>query len=206
MITIDSTTKTQKNSSTNKPIYLYTIFDYDGLSNNLYFAESDADVTYNGQLYTRFPITHESINDNAQGEIEGVKVSVSNVSRVIQSYLELYDWRKKRVVIRLVWADQLADTDAYIDFTYYIDSYTANEKMAEFSLLPKIDILDVNIPYRVYSRNYCSWKFKSTECGYSGATGSCNKTKAACKAMAGGSNYQRYGGFPSIPTRRIYAG
>lgn len=206
MITIDTTTKSQKNASTNKPIYLYTIYDYDGVGSNLYFAGYDTDIIYNGITYTRFPITHESIGENSQGEIEGVKISVSNVSQAIQTYLELYDWRKKKVTIRMVWADQLADTDAYIDFTYFIDNYIANEKVAEFNLLPKTDVLDVNVPARVYSRNYCSWKFKSIECGYSGATTTCNKTKAACKAMAGGSNYLRFGAFPSIPTKRIYVG
>lgn len=201
MINIDSTTKTQKNAPTNKPIYLYIVYNYDGANNNLYLAEYDTDIVYNGITYTRFPITHESIGENSQGEVEAVKVTISNVSRAIQSYLEQYDWRNKKVIIRLVWADQLADTDAYIDFTYFIDSYTANAQVAEFTLLPKIDILDVNLPSRLFSRNYCSWKFKSIECGYTGIETSCNKTQARCKEL---NNYLRYGGFPSVPTKRLY--
>jgi phage-related protein len=51
--------------------------------------------------------------------------------------------------------------------------------------------------------NYCSSKFKGTECGYAGSTSSCNKTASACQGMAGGSNYQRFGGFPAIPLARI---
>jgi len=201
MITIDSTTKTQKNAPTNKPIYLFTVYNYDGNNNNLYFAEYDANVVYNGVTYTKFPLTHESVNENAQGEIEAVKVTIANVSRAIQAYLELYDWRNKKVTIKLVWADQLNDADAYIDFTYYIDSYTASEQVVEFTLLPKTDVLDVNLPARLFSRNYCSWKFKSTECGYSGGETSCNKTQTRCKAL---NNYLRYGGFPSVPTKKLY--
>jgi len=206
MRTLDSTFKSEKNKSADKPIYLYTIYDYDGSSNNLYFAEWDTDIVYNGITYTRFPITHDFIGENSQNEVDSVKVSIGNVSREIQAYLELYDLRGVKVDITLVWADQLADTDAYITDTFYIDSYTADEQAVTFTLTSKFDVIDLTLPVRNYSRNYCSWKFKSTECGYAGATATCNKTKVACKAMAGGSNYARFGGFPSVPSQRVAIG
>jgi len=188
------------NKETNKPIFLYTIFDFDDASHNLNLAEYKTDVTFDSVLYSATPINHDKISENAQNEIDSVRVKVSNVSRVIQNYLELYNWRGKKVRMRLVWANRLEYIDDKIDFTYYIDSYTANQDVAEFVLLPKIDVLSVMLPRRTYSRNYCQWKFKGTECAYAGTETACNKTQQRCQELE---NYIRFGGFPSIPSRQL---
>jgi lambda family phage minor tail protein L len=172
------------------------------LETNLYLAEYDTDITYDGITYTRFPIKHDEIGENSQGEIDNFKVSVANVNRLIQGYLETYDLRGKKITITLVWANQLADIDANIKFIYYIDSYTASQDTVEFVLSSKYDILDLELPLGRYNRNYCRWKFKSIECGYSNGQSTCDKRKATCKTTM--SNIARYGGFPSVPTHRIF--
>jgi len=197
---IDATFKQEKAKQENRPVFLYIIEDYDG-SNDLYLAGYDEDVIYNGVTYTRFPITHEFVGENNQGQIDQVKVRLANVSRLIQLYLEQYDFRGRKVIIRTVWADQLADPDAYIDDIFYVDNYTADQNNVEFTLTSKFDVLGMDLPARRYARNYCSWKFKSAECGYMGVELTCDKTKQRCKQL---NNYQRYGAFPSVPTRRIY--
>lgn len=200
---INSTFATEKNKASNKPIYLYTVYNYDGLNNDLHYAEWTEDITYDSILYTRFPITHDFVGDNSQGTIDSIKISVSNISRLIQAYLELYDFRGKKVGIKIVWANQLADTDAYMEDFFYVDTITATEDVAEFTLSSKFDILDLTLPSRRYSRNYCSWKFRGTECGYDNGESSCNKTFQRCGELG---NKLRFGGFPSIPSRAIYVG
>ena len=197
---IDATFKQEKAKQENRPVFLYIIEDYDG-SDDLYLAGYDEDVIYNGVTYTRFPITHEFTGENNQGQIDQVKVRLANVSRLIQLYLEQYDFRGRKVIIRTVWADQLADPDAYIDDIFYVDNYTADQNNVEFTLTSKFDVLGMDLPARRYARNYCSWKFKSAECGYMGAELTCDKTQQRCKQL---NNYQRFGAFPSVPTRRIY--
>ena len=184
----------------NRPIFLYIIEDYDG-SNDLYLVGYDEDVVYDSATYSRFPITHEFIGENNQGQIDQVKVRLANVSRLIQLYLEQYDFRGKKVIIRTVWVNQLTDPDAHIDDIFYIDNYTADQTNVEFTLTGKFDVLGMDLPARRYARNYCSWKFKSSECGYTGAETECGKTQQRCKQL---NNYQRFGAFPSVPTRRIY--
>lgn len=201
MRTITATSITEKNKSANTPIYLYTIYAYDG-TNNLCLAEYDADVTYDSVTYTRFPITHDFIGENSSGENEQVRVKISNVSRLIQGYLENYDIRAKKVTIKLVWANQLADATACINHTFYIDSYSADEKDVTLTLSSKYNVLDLRIPGRKYSRYYCTWKFKGTECAYAGAETTCNKTFQKCRTL---SNQIRFGGFPSIPSRPVYS-
>lgn len=197
---IDATFKSEKAKQENQPIFLYTIENYDGIS-NLHLAAYDTDIVYNSIIYLRFPISHEFIAENNQGSIDQVKVRLANVSRLIQSYLEQYDFRGKKVIIKMVWANQLSDPDAYIDDVFYIDNYTADQNNVEFTLTGKFDVLGVDLPARRYTRNYCAWKFKSIECGYSGAENSCSKTQQRCKEL---NNYPRFGAFPSVPTSRIY--
>ncbi|MBN1869400.1 MAG: DUF2163 domain-containing protein [Candidatus Omnitrophica bacterium] len=197
---IDPTFKSEKSKQENRPIFLYVLEEYDGV-NNLYLAGYDQDVSFDSVVYTRFPITHEFVGENNQGRIDQVKVRLANVSRLIQSYLESYDFRGKKVIIRMVWADELSNPDAHMDEIFYIDSYTADQNNVEFTLTSKFDVLGVDTPARRYTRNYCAWKFKSAECGYSGEETTCNKTQQRCKQL---NNYQRFGAFPSVPTRRIY--
>jgi lambda family phage minor tail protein L len=197
---LNATFKAEKAKKENAPIFLYMLKEYDGVD-DLNFAGFDQDVTFAGKVYTKFPIKHEFVAENNQGQIDQVKITLANVSRLIEFYLEQYDFRGKKVIIRTVWADQLADPDAYIDDVFYIDNYTADQSNVEFTLTGKFDVLGIDLPARRYARNYCVWKFKSAECGYAGAELTCDKTQQRCKQL---DNYQRFGGFPSVPMRRIY--
>jgi len=190
----------KKNAQTNKPVFLYKLCAYDG-TNDLFLAEYDANVTFDGQEYTKFPITHEFVSENSSGSLEQVRLTVANVNRVMQAYVEAYDFRGKQVDIIQVFADKLDDADAKMIDTFYIDGYTCDEKSIAFSLSSKIDVIDLQLPARRYLRTHCSWKFGGTECGYSGAETSCNRTFQRCKQLA---NQARFGGFPSIPFRNIY--
>jgi len=193
----------EKNKSANAPVHLFTVYDYDSLGNDLYLAESDADVEFDSVTYRKFPIKYDAIGENNSGEIEKLKITAANISREIGGYLEIYDLRGKKVAIKTVWLDQLADTDNYLEDVFYIDSYSADEKNVVFTLTGKLDLLDVQVPVWRFSRNFCRWDFKSTQCGYSGAETSCNKTKQRCEQLA---NLQRFGGFPSVKSNRIFLG
>jgi len=197
---VTETFKEEKSKRENAPIALYILERYNG-TDDLNLAGYDEDVVYDGITYFKFPVTHEYVGENSEGRIDQVRVRLSNVSRLIQLYLEGLDFRGKKVVIRTVWRDELADPDAHMDEVFYIDNYSADEKNVEFSLTSKFDVLGTDLPARRFSRNYCMWKFKSVECGYTGAETSCDKTKQRCKVLA---NYLRFGAFPSVPVRRIY--
>jgi len=184
-----------------RPIFLYTIYDYIGDSSNKCFAAYSQDVVFDGVTYTKFPITHDQITENTEGEIDTVNVQLSNISRLIEYYLQNYDLRGKKVSIKMVYADALDDPDCYIEFSNYIDSYTSNVKDVVFNLTSKFNILNLFIPTKLWMRDFCQWKFKSTQCGYSGAETACNRTWQRCQALA---NQRRFLGARAIPGRRGY--
>jgi len=197
---LDTTFTSEKNAQTSRPVYIYTVHSFDG-TKNLCLTNYDSDIVYNGITYSAFPINHDNIGENNTGEIPSVRVSISNVSRLIQAYLETYELRRKKVTIRMIWANQLADTDAYTDDIYYIDSYTADQNNVVFTLKSKFDLMGLELPGRKFSRNNCSWVFKGAECKYAGSESSCVKTLTRCREL---SNTVNYGGVPGVPSKRIF--
>ncbi len=193
--------KQQKNKVANKPIYLYKVFDYNDEGEDLLFAEWGENITFDSEVYQAYPIKHDEIGENSSGEVDAIKVRISNVSRTIQGYLEHYDFGGKKVLVRMVWADRLAFPEDKIDTIYYVDSYTANDASAEFLLMPKMIVVEAQLPARTFKRNTCSWVFKSDECGYAGAETTCNKTRVRCREL---DNQTRFGATPGIPQRRVY--
>jgi lambda family phage minor tail protein L len=194
----------EKNKRENQPILLFILEDYDGAGNDLRFARYDIDVVFDGEIYLKFPITFNEIGENSQGSIDTVTITVCNVSRLIQSYLNDYSGlRGKKVIIRLVWANQLLSPTAKLDAAVYIDTAAADDTDVQFVCTTKLDILERKIPGEKYLRTHCRYKtFKDPlTCGYTGTETTCNRTKQRCKELG---NYQRFGGFPSIPSGTVY--
>jgi len=223
--TITSDFEAEKNKETNKPIWLYRIETTDDRVNDLFLAEYDEDVDFykddsTPQTYTAFDITHQSISQSRDSEIAELVITVSNVNRSIQSYLEYHDGlRGKKVTIRQVWYDHLDDPYTYIEDEYWIDYPQVKDggRTIDFHLTGKLDILQIRLPRRLYSRNHCPWIYKGRGCWKEG-TGSvdyeepdgfdadpsggdeCDKTLTDCRRHH---NSTRFGGFPSVPARRL---
>ena len=61
-----------------------------------------------------------------------------------------------------------ADPDAKIVETWYIDRIASeNQQFVEFELAPKLDLTNVALPRRTVEE-FCPWKYRQAECGYSG--------------------------------------
>jgi lambda family phage minor tail protein L len=193
----------QKNKQEQTPaIVLFTIHNYDGLSNDLRYTSYDSDVTFDGLTYSKYPIDFSNLGENSSGEVDAVRITVGNVLRYIESQLHTYDLREKKVTIRVVWEDLLSDPNSYLDFVYYIDSYSANQSQVEFICTTKLDVIDKTIPGEIYLRTHCRYRqFKGPQCGYSGSETECNRTMQRCLEL---NNLSRFGGFPSCPLRSLY--
>lgn len=105
-------------------------------------------------------------------------------------------------------ADPTAEFPADI---YYIDrkSVETNE-IVEFELGPAMDVTGVMLPRRQIIQNICPWKYRSSECGYTGtnyfdandvSVGSlaldvCGKRLGSCKTRFGLYAELPFGGFP----------
>jgi len=196
---ITSDFRTQKDKKENQPIYLYEI---DGVPNDFkYLAEYDTDVVFSGHTYKKFPLKRSTITESRGGKVDTLRISISNVSREVQYYLENNDGlRGQKIRILQVWADHLDEPTNYIEDIFYIESTIAREHQAEFDLTSKFDVMEAVVPGRRLNRLYCQWIFKSSACGYSGAETSCKKTLDYCRTL---NNQLRFGGFPGVPGSRV---
>ena len=158
-------------------------------------------VTFNSLVYSPFPIMMETMEESGQGDLPYINVTVSNVERVLNNYMEqrngLLD---QKVKMQLVNEANLINDAASITFR-----------------LSHHPFFEIDMPHQRFYRGRCRWAFKSTQCGWTAlATDSdtCDKTldgANGCQAHGdtttadGGtaSHPARFGGFPGIPRRRI---
>jgi len=197
---VDATFLEEKNKETNQPLRLFTVHDYDDLGTDLNFADAKESVIYDGTTYTSFSVRFERISENVRGEIDTVKIGMANVSRLIESYLQEYNWSEKKVSIITLFANELGDIDANIEDMFYIDSYSTTQNDVEFMLTSKLNVLGIEIPLGTYTRNSCQWIFKDVSCAYSGTETICDYTLNRCRELQ---NSERFGAFPSIPSKGI---
>jgi len=160
----------KQNALIGKPIWLYRAAIDDDPDHDLFLAAYHQDVEFfkdaaTAQTYTAFPITHSDVRESNEGGENAPSLTIGNVSREIQAYLELYDGlRGRKVTIRQVDADLLDDSNAYYEQVFWIDSVVADETSATFRLSSRMDRLGRNLQRRHVARNHCECPYKKRGC------------------------------------------
>ena len=164
----------------------------------LYFARNNEAITYDGQEYQAFPFELDAMKENARGEIPTLTLRVSNVTRIIQAYLEDYSGGVgKTVKLIVVNSENLTEDFAELEMEFEVLATTSSVQWVTFTLGAP-NPLRQRFPRHRYFSNYCRWEFKSTECGYTGDATTCNHRLQDCRAY---NNSSRFGGFPSLSER-----
>lgn len=206
-----------------------------GVSEPARVTSNNESVTWRGESWIAFPFELEEISEEGKGEVPRVELRVSNVNRVMESYLQDYDLYTKNngytpIEVRIyvvmhqaaasegvltdsdtpgavtdssiegVMADTLSEIispEPEVEHLYELLQPRTNSMWATFTLGAANPFNQRFPPSRIL-KNHCRFIFKSTLCGYSGATTTCDKTLNACRNMNGGSNSIRFGGFPGV--------
>lgn len=161
------------------------------------------DITWNSETWTAFPFTLDESKQTADGSIQGLAIRVSNVSRIVQQYVEEADGASGSIVIlRIVYSENL-ELDAVLDEMFEVKSTRCIEEIVDDNVMMWVvfelgteSLFARCFPQDVFGRQTCRRDFKSVECGYSGAESSCNKTLARCIELG---NQARFGNCPGIP-------
>lgn len=186
----------------NKPtLSYYVLYELNLGSSALRFVNNDTAITFDGNIYQPFAVAHSQISENSNNEVETIQITVSNISRYAQQLCEDNELRKKSIKIIIVFKDELATNTAKIEDIFYIDTYEISEQNVIFTCTSKLDVLNVVLPGRIYTRTYCKWQFKGVECKYAGAETSCTKKFDRCIEL---NNTENFGGFPGIPSKKVY--
>ncbi len=199
-------------------------------SNDVYrfHAGSNADVTgnivFNSQTYSRVPIKADGFEYTNTGTLPRPTLAVSNLSSTISALLLLVnattagndlggaEVRRIRTLKKYLDGESAADPNAqFPQERWFIDRKSSETRdSVTFELASKFDLAGQKIPRRQIIANVCQWKYRSSECSYTGsnyfdANGNtvstlaqdvCGKRVASCKLRFGENGELPFGSFP----------
>lgn len=173
-------------------------------------VRAKADVTWEGNPYTRFPFALDALQQDAKGSPVSLSVRVSNVSRAIQGYLELGGGGIGATCRLIVThSDNLGTTTADVDETFTCIACRADAQWVRFGLGAK-NVARQAFPQDKFYTDHCRWigkpapdgGFKGTWCGYAGSETTCSGKFDRCRQLG---NSTRFGGFPGMVGQGVYS-
>lgn len=161
----------------------------------LYICRNTEDVVFQTRTYTAFPFELEPTKESGKGEIPTITLRISNVTQVLQAYLEAQDGALGSIISLRVVNAALLEED-YAELTMVFDVLTAvcDARWITFTLGAP-NPLRASFPQFRFLAGHCRWQFKSPECAYAGASAVCKRTLSYCREL---NNAERFGGFPGL--------
>jgi lambda family phage minor tail protein L len=199
--------------------------------NEQYYFHNDVnelgnDVTWQGQVYTRFPIEADGFEWNGTGTQPRPTVRVGNITGLLGALARENEdlvgvkFTRKRTFLKYLDAVNFASgnptADANVHFTdevWYVDRKSSeNRVFVAWELASAGDLTNVLLPRRQCIQNTCTWRYRSAECGYSGgavadindqsttvlALDACGKRLSSCNLRFPTPAEKPFGGFPAV--------
>lgn len=134
-------------------------------------------IVWQGRTYEPLPIIAAGYEKNTTGQIAQPSLTVANVmgtfTQVIDSFDDLVGAKvtRRRTFGKYLDGESLADPSQEfpLDIFYIERKTTENALTITWQLASVLDLEGLMLPRRVVTQNYCQWKYRSTECGYTGA-------------------------------------
>ena len=170
-------------------------------------TNNTADVTWKGDVFAAFPFDVGEFKEGIKGEFPSLQLKVSNVTRVMQGYVEAdadfgSGWTVDLDVVYEPDGNTTTDRDSELHLEFETTGVSCDEAWCIFSLGME-NPLRRQFPYRKFIPNHCQAIFRKpdTGCPYAGADETCSYTLDDCKAKFGSGDIP-FLGFPGIPTGR----
>jgi len=158
--------------------------DLSGLTGNAndqyYFANQlmpdNSKVQWKGKVYEPLPIEASGFERTTKGQLPQPELTVSNafgsLAAAVNSLNDLVGAKVTRRRTLLKYLDNGSFPDPSQEFPedeFYIERKVAESSLSiTWSLASKIDLEGLKLPKRIITQNYCLWKYRGTECGYTG--------------------------------------
>lgn len=157
-------------------------------------------ITWNGQTWVAFPFDLGDVTEDSKGALPALTLTVSNVTRTIQYYLEQGAGAVgATVTLYVVHSKHLDLTTPELMETFEVISAKADAMNATFELGASYPLM-ARRPEKRIMKNFCPFIYGGPECAVSATElighPTCGKTLADCRAR---NNSKRFGGEPSLP-------
>tara|TARA_A100001201_G_scaffold1039_1_gene2651 strand:- start:104 stop:997 length:894 start_codon:yes stop_codon:yes gene_type:complete len=187
-------------------------------------ADVDGNIVFDGDTYSRIPIKADGFEYTNTGTLPRPTLTISNLSSTISALLLLVnattagndlggaEVRRIRTLKKYLDGESAADPNAqFPQEVWFIDRKAAETRdFVTFELASKFDLAGQKIPKRQIIANICQWKYRSSECSYTGtdyydvngnevsteAQDVCGKRVASCKLRFGENAELPFGSFP----------
>ena len=187
-------------------------------------ADVDGNIVFNSQTYTRIQIKADGFEYSNTGTLPRPTLSISNHDTTMTTLLLLVnattagndlggaEVRRIRTLKKYLDGESAADPNArWPEERWFVDRKASESRdQVTFELASKFDLAGQKIPKRQVIANVCQWKYRSSECSYTGtdyydvngnevsteAEDVCGKRVASCKLRFGDTAELPFGSFP----------
>jgi phage-related protein len=176
-------------------------------------VRNNEDIVWNGYTWIGFPFDLDEVSENSNGELPQLTLKVSNVSRVVQQYVEQSDGGVGATVKLYAVHSQYLDQAAEIAETFSVYAVKCDAGWVYFTLSGDYPTKR-RIPESRDMKDCCPFGYGGVECGVDKTAllatktaaeqaeyQTCSKTLNACKKRG---NEARFGGEPAIPLGGTY--
>jgi lambda family phage minor tail protein L len=187
-------------------------------------ADVDGNIVFNSETYTRIAIKADGFEYSNTGTLPRPTLSISNLDGTMTTLLLLVnattagndlggaEVRRIRTLKKYLDGESAADPNArWPEERWFVDRKASESRdQVTFELASKFDLAGQKIPKRQVIANVCQWKYRSSECSYTGsnyfdvngnsvstlAEDVCGKRVASCKLRFGENAELPFGSFP----------
>lgn len=152
-----------------------------GDANDIYYftnqlkPDSSA-IEWKGNTYDALPIISTGYERNTTGQIAQPSLTVANIlgtfSTAIADYDDLVGAKitRRRTFAKYLDGEPLADTtqEFPVDIFYIERKVEESALVISWQLNSVMDLEGLQLPRRVITQNHCLWKYRSSECSYTG--------------------------------------
>lgn len=166
----------------------------------VYLVNNRENITFNGNEFIAFPFKFGEIT-SGKGEVPQFNLQVDNTSRAVNRLMMEYDIYLKQngiegnKVIATIYVINTIDlTEEILAEKFELTSWDSTTQWATFKMGASNPFMQ-EYPRRKMYANFCGFKFKGSQCGYTGAETVCDKTLTRCREL---NNSVRFGGFKGL--------
>jgi phage-related protein len=169
----------------------------------LHVARNPEQVVFGGNTYEAG--TFDVSVTTSSGEQPDVSLSVNDYTQTLQFYMQAYGGGVgSNVTLYVVNGSALDDPPEVMEF-FQITGATSQNYVSQFTLGAENTLMRT-FPARAQNRDFCSWRYKSAECGYTGSMTSCDLTLQGDNGCAAHANSINFGGFPGLNANDVRYG
>lgn len=133
-------------------------------------------ISWKGQVYEPLPIDASGFERTTKGQIPTPELTVANVLGTLASVVNTLDdlvgakVTRRRTLLKYLDGGSSPDpSQEFPDDVFYIERKVAENSITiTWQLASKIDLEGLQLPKRIITQNYCLWKYRGAECGYTG--------------------------------------